>query len=63
MNALGVTAQSARVAVLHVAAEVDAQAAVAAQRLRLLRAAGLRPRQVHTAELAPPYLFLYQNFF
>lgn len=54
--ALGVLAQRARVAVLHVAAEVDAQAAVAPQRLGLLRAARLRARQVHAAQLAPPYL-------
>lgn len=55
MYPLGVLAQRARVAVLHVAAQVDAEAAVAPQRLRLVRAA-LHARQVHAAQLAPPHL-------
>lgn len=56
VDALGVLAQRARVAVLHVAAEVDAQAAVPAHRVRLLRAAGLHARQVYSAKLAVPHL-------
>lgn len=60
---LGVAAQRARVAVLHVAAQMDAQPAVTPQQLRLLRAARLRAGQVHAAQLAPPHLKIHHSHY